>query len=128
MELQPTCHDLGIVAGWALIFLGLSFYIRDRNGRARWKVIHRFTLLAWIAGVVHTIVEGTDAGTVWYIALLVATTAPVLVLLAIRIVRLPGARQDRLALIDSVLAQGPRSGSHARPRGLDMRCSRCSCR
>jgi sulfoxide reductase heme-binding subunit YedZ len=64
MRLATT---LGIVAGWALIFLGLSFYSRDRIGRARWKVIHRFTLLAWVAGVVHTIVEGTDAGTVWYI-------------------------------------------------------------
>ena len=82
--------SLGIAAGWALIFLGLSFYTRDRLGRARWKLIHRLTLLAWLAGVVHTIVEGTDAGTVWYIALLVATTAPVLVLLAIRVVRFPG--------------------------------------
>jgi sulfoxide reductase heme-binding subunit YedZ len=87
MRLATT---LGIVAGWALIFLGLSFYTRDRIGRARWKLIHRFTLLAWVAGVVHTVVEGTDAGTVWYIALLVVTTAPVLVLLAIRIVRSPG--------------------------------------
>jgi sulfoxide reductase heme-binding subunit YedZ len=81
---------LGIAAGWALIFLGLSFYARDRIGRARWKIIHRFTLLAWLAGVAHTIIEGTDVGTVWYIALLVATTAPVLVLLTIRIVRSPG--------------------------------------
>lgn len=86
MRLATT---VGIVAGWALVFLGLSFYARDRIGRARWKVIHRFTLLAWVAGVVHTIVEGTDAGTVWYIALLVATTAPVLVLLAIRVARSP---------------------------------------
>lgn len=87
MRLATT---LGIMAGWALILLGLSFYTRDRIGRARWKLIHRFTLLAWLAGVVHTIVEGTDAGTVWYVALLIVTTAPVLVLLAIRIVRSPG--------------------------------------
>jgi methionine sulfoxide reductase heme-binding subunit len=80
---------LGIVAGWALICLGLSFYARDHIGRARWKLIHRFTLLAWVGGIVHTIVEGTDAGTVWYIALLVVTTAPVLILLAIRVVRSP---------------------------------------
>jgi methionine sulfoxide reductase heme-binding subunit len=86
MRLATT---LGIAAGWALIVLGLSFYFRDRIGRARWKQIHRFTLLAWLAGLVHTIVEGTDAGTVWYIALLVVTTAPVLVLLAIRVARAP---------------------------------------
>ncbi len=80
---------LGIVAGWALIFLGLSFYIRDRIGRAQWRQIHRFTVLAWLAGLVHTIVEGTDVGTAWYIALLAVTTAPVLVLLAVRIGRAP---------------------------------------
>jgi methionine sulfoxide reductase heme-binding subunit len=86
MRLATT---LGIVAGWALIFLGLSFYWRDRIGRARWRQIHRFTLLAWLAGLGHTIIEGTDAGTLWYIALLVVTTAPVVVLLAIRVARAP---------------------------------------
>jgi hypothetical protein len=86
MRLATT---LGIIAGWALIVLGLSFYVRDRIGRARWKIIHRFTLLAWAAGLVHTIAEGTDVGTLWYTALLVITTAPVVVLLAMRIARAP---------------------------------------
>jgi sulfoxide reductase heme-binding subunit YedZ len=86
MRLATT---LGIVAGWALMSLGLSFYLRDRIGRTRWRMIHRFTLLAWLAGLVHTIVEGTDVGTVWYLALLAVTTAPVLGLLAIRMVRAP---------------------------------------
>ncbi|HXO09424.1 MAG TPA: hypothetical protein VN880_15390 [Solirubrobacteraceae bacterium] len=80
---------LGIAAGWALTFLGLSFYARGRIGRRRWKLIHRLTVLAWLGGIVHTIVEGTDAGTLWYIALLVATTAPPLALLAVRIIRSP---------------------------------------
>lgn len=102
---QRLATTLGIVAGWALIFLGISFYFRDRIGRARWKQIHRFTLVAWLAGLVHTIVEGTDAGTVWYIALLVVTTAPALVLLAIRVVRAP---QD-FGLLDPP----PRDGSAA---------------
>jgi methionine sulfoxide reductase heme-binding subunit len=86
MRLATT---LGIVAGWALIALGLSFYYRDRIGRARWKVLHRLTLLAWLGGLVHTILEGTDAGTAWYIVLLVVSTAPVVVLAAIRILTVP---------------------------------------
>lgn len=77
--------SLGIVAGWALIFLGLSYYVRKRIGTARWKLIHRFTLLAWIAGLVHTFSEGTDAGQTWFIALIVVSTAPALVLLAGRL-------------------------------------------
>jgi methionine sulfoxide reductase heme-binding subunit len=82
---QRLATTLGIVAGWAFIALGLSFYVRDRIGRARWKVIHRFTLLAWLAGLVHTLVEGTDAGQLWYLALVMITSVPVLVLLWMRV-------------------------------------------
>jgi sulfoxide reductase heme-binding subunit YedZ len=78
---QRLATTLGIVAGWSLVALGLSFYVRDRIGRARWKVIHRFTLLAWLGGLVHTLVEGTDAGQLWFLALVTITTGPVLVLL-----------------------------------------------
>ena len=79
---QRLATTLGIIAGWSFIALGLSFYARDRIGRARWRVIHRFTLLAWVGGLVHTLVEGTDAGQLWFLALVTITSAPVLVLLA----------------------------------------------
>jgi sulfoxide reductase heme-binding subunit YedZ len=82
---ERLATTLGIVSGWAMICLGLSFYFRDRIGRSRWKKIHMFTLLAWLAGLVHTLVEGTDAGQLWYLALVTVTTAPVIVLLAIRV-------------------------------------------
>jgi sulfoxide reductase heme-binding subunit YedZ len=77
--------SLGIVAGWGMIVLGLSYYIRERIGNERWRVIHRFTLLVWLAGLVHTFTEGTDRGQLWFIALIVLTTAPTLVLLAYRV-------------------------------------------
>jgi sulfoxide reductase heme-binding subunit YedZ len=76
--------SLGIIAGWGLIALGLSYYARDRIGRARWKLIHRFTVLAWLGGLVHTFTEGTDRGQLWFIALIALTAAPALVLLALR--------------------------------------------
>src|SRR4051794_2382820 len=37
--------SLGIVSGWALILLGLSYYARQRIGVARWRTLHRFTAL-----------------------------------------------------------------------------------
>lgn len=77
--------SLGIVAGWGMIFLGLSYYVRDRIGNERWSLIHRFTLLVWGAGLVHTFTEGTDRGQLWFIALIVLTTAPTLALLAYRV-------------------------------------------
>jgi sulfoxide reductase heme-binding subunit YedZ len=90
--------SLGIIAGWALIFLGLSYYLRDRIGRQRWKLIHRFTLLAWIAGLVHTFTEGTDAGQIWFIALIVVTSAPAVMLLVLRLTgrQLPAGLTGRL--------------------------------
>ena len=49
------------------------------------RVIHRFTLLAWIAGIVHTLGEGTDAHEPWFLGLLAATTLPAVVALGWRV-------------------------------------------
>lgn len=76
--------SLGIVSGWAMVLFGLSYYARKRLGPARWKVVHRFTMLAWLGGVVHTLGMGTDAGQTWFLALMALTAAPPLFLLGIR--------------------------------------------
>jgi sulfoxide reductase heme-binding subunit YedZ len=77
-------NGLGILAGWAMLALGLSYYFRKRIGAARWRKLHRFTALAWIAGVVHTIGQGTDAASPWFLALCGVMVVPALTLLAIR--------------------------------------------
>ena len=59
---QRFWTSMGIVAGWMLMLLGLSYYVRGRIGPARWRKLHRFTALAWVLGVVHAVGEGTDAG------------------------------------------------------------------
>lgn len=81
----PT--SIGIVAGWAMVILGLSYYLRRWIGVQRWKLIHRFTALAWAFGLVHTFTEGTDAGQLWFVALILLTAAPAIILLARRLVR-----------------------------------------
>ena len=93
---KPAWTSLGIVCGWALTFLGLSYYVRDRISRSRWKLIHRFTLLAWFGGIVHNFTECTDAGETWFLAVVAATTAPVLAALALR-VRTTSALRNRPA-------------------------------
>jgi methionine sulfoxide reductase heme-binding subunit len=79
---------VGIVAGWGMIALGLSYYVKDRIGPQRWKKLHRFTALAWLAGLAHSFGEGTDAGETWFI---VATAIVVLPALGLLIVRPLGA-------------------------------------
>jgi DMSO/TMAO reductase YedYZ heme-binding membrane subunit len=84
----------GIVAGWTLVVLGLSYYARGRIGPARWRNLHRFTALAWLLGVVHGLAEGTDAGTPWFLAATAAAVLPAGALLVARthhVVKIGGA-------------------------------------
>jgi methionine sulfoxide reductase heme-binding subunit len=74
----------GIVAFWAMLILGLSYYARARIGVQRWRRIHRFTALAWALGLAHSLGEGTDAGQAWFLAMTALVVAPALCLLAAR--------------------------------------------
>jgi sulfoxide reductase heme-binding subunit YedZ len=76
---------LGIVAGWSTILLGVSYYARRMIGAARWRMLHRFTALAWLLGLVHALGEGTDAGQVWFLAMVALVAIPALALLGARL-------------------------------------------
>jgi len=78
---------LGIVGGWGLVLLGLSYYARRWVGAVRWRKLHRFTALAWLAGLVHALGEGTDAGQLWFLAMVALVAIPALALLATRLAR-----------------------------------------
>jgi len=90
IDYRPVFTGLGIIAGYSLILLGLSAYLRDHLGD-RWKVVHRFTALAWFLAVVHVIGSGSDVTAPWFAALLVVCVLPVLALL---FARLQSARPD----------------------------------
>jgi methionine sulfoxide reductase heme-binding subunit len=74
----------GIIAGWSLVLLGLSYYARRHIGAARWRSLHRLTVLAWAAGLVHALGEGTDAGQVWFLAMIAVVAVPAILLVAVR--------------------------------------------
>ncbi len=74
----------GIIAFWALALLGLSYYARRFIGNGRWRKLHRFTALAWLLGIVHSLGEGTDAGQTWFLAMTAIVVGPPLILLATR--------------------------------------------
>jgi sulfoxide reductase heme-binding subunit YedZ len=77
---------IGIVAGWSLIVLGLSYYVRDRIGVARWRALHRFTVLAWAAALAHSLGEGSDTGRAWFLALALIPFAAAAAVVAIRFI------------------------------------------
>jgi sulfoxide reductase heme-binding subunit YedZ len=101
---------LGIFAGWGLVALGVSYYARRWIGTTRWRSLHRLTALAWIAGVIHSLGEGTDAGQVWFLVMTAIVVVPALVLLTVRLSRGRGGRAP------SPPARGPEGHDPRRDR------------
>jgi methionine sulfoxide reductase heme-binding subunit len=81
--------SVGIVAGWAFVILGLSYYVRARIGIQRWRTLHRFTALAWVLGIVHALTMGTDAGTAWFLLTVALVAIPAGALLVRRLTPTP---------------------------------------
>ena len=81
---RPLWTGIGIVAGYGLAALALSYYFRDRIGAARWRRAHRLTAVFWLLAIGHTIGAGTDAEQLWFLALNVVLVAPAALLLLLR--------------------------------------------
>ena len=52
---------LGVIGAWLAAILGLSYYVRHWIGTSTWRKLHRWTLLAYLLALAHTIGSGTDA-------------------------------------------------------------------
>ncbi len=81
---RPLWTGLGIVAGYGLAALGLTYYLRDRIGAARWRRLHRLSAVFWLTAVAHTIGAGSDAGQWWFLGLSGALVLPAAALLLLR--------------------------------------------
>ena len=76
----------GILAFWAMAILGLSYYARSKIGVQRWRRLHRFTALAWLLGLVHSLGEGTDAGQLWVLVMTAIVVVPAATLFLARLI------------------------------------------
>jgi sulfoxide reductase heme-binding subunit YedZ len=81
---RPVFTGLGILGGYLVLLLGPSFYIRGRIGPARWRKLHRLSLMIWFLAAVHTVGAGSDAGRTWLQAVVVSPIVPMLYLLVLR--------------------------------------------
>jgi sulfoxide reductase heme-binding subunit YedZ len=89
---RPAAVAIGIIAGYGLVALGLSYYARGRIGVARWRQLHRWTALFWVLSIAHGFTAGSDAGQSWYVISVAAVAAPAALLLAARMLRPRAAR------------------------------------
>ena len=81
---RPLWTGLGIVAGYGLAALGLTYYMRERVGAARWRKLHRLTAVFWLLAIVHTIGAGSDAAQLWFLLASGALVIPAALLLILR--------------------------------------------
>ncbi len=90
MSYRPLFTGLGVIAGYLVALLGLSFYARRRIGTRLWRRMHRFTIVVYVLAVVHTLGAGTDASAPWLRGAMLVTGAPILFLFLRRV--LPSCR------------------------------------
>lgn len=83
---RPLATGLGIVSGYVIVALSLSFYVRKRIGMQTWRKLHRFTIAGYALAVIHTITAGTDGTSPWLGIPVLASAALVVVMLAVRVV------------------------------------------
>jgi methionine sulfoxide reductase heme-binding subunit len=81
IDFKTLWVGLGIIGGYLAALTGLTFYARKRIGVARWRKLHRLTIVAYGLSLVHTIQAGTDfqAGS-WARLAILAPAFPIMVL------------------------------------------------
>ena len=85
IDYRPAYVATGIAGGYLAALLGLSFYARRRIGGKRWRKLHRATPLVYLLALIHTLGAGTDAGSSWLRAFMLATAIPAAALLVARL-------------------------------------------
>ena len=95
MHHRPLWTGLGVIGGWLAAILGLTFYVRRWIGPRLWRRLHRWTLAVYVLAVLHTIGAGTDARSAWLLAIVVATTLPLVVMAGIRMLPADQPRGSR---------------------------------
>jgi methionine sulfoxide reductase heme-binding subunit len=108
LHYRPGFTGAGIIAGYLMVLVGPSFYVRRRIGAGRWRKLHRMSAAIWILSVVHTLGAGSDAAALWLRAVVMAPVAPLAYLVVLRLAReRPARRRQGDAL--------PRRSAHRAP-------------
>ena len=57
---RPITVAAGIVAGYLMLALALSFHVRRRIGQRRWRLLHYASFAAFVLALGHALHAGTD--------------------------------------------------------------------
>jgi hypothetical protein len=83
-----TGYNTGIAAAYLLILVAPSFYLRNRLGAYRWRLLHRLVLVFYVLSIWHAMILGLDVGYyAWLRPLIWLLQIPILMLLMKRLYR-----------------------------------------
>jgi sulfoxide reductase heme-binding subunit YedZ len=102
---------IGIIAGYTIAGLALTFYVRRRIGPRRWRELHRLIVVAYVLALAHSIGAGSDTSLPAVRYAVLASALPAGLLFVIRNERRPrGAARERApspAEPDATTTQAP---------------------
>lgn len=106
---RPTSVAGGIVAGWLMLVLALSFRARRRIGQRRWRQLHYASFGAFSLALWHGLTTGTDLVGTRGLVLAALAMAPVMWLTFLRILSPRPAPRPRRAPAPPATDKAPRS-------------------
>jgi predicted ferric reductase len=81
----PLAVGVGVLAGYLVLAVHLSFRLRKRIGTGVWRRLHYLSFVAFVLVTIHAISVGTDRANAWFASVYVLTLLVVASLLAVRI-------------------------------------------
>ncbi len=82
---RPVAVAWGGITFYGMVIVSISFYLRKHIGQRQWRLLHFGAFGVFAGGLVHGVMAGTDTAHPVVLGLYVATTAAVIVLIAMRI-------------------------------------------
>ncbi|HEY5947367.1 MAG TPA: ferric reductase-like transmembrane domain-containing protein, partial [Kofleriaceae bacterium] len=83
----PLAVGVGVLAGYLVLVVHLSFGLRKRLGTAVWRRLHYLSFVGFVLVTIHAIAVGTDRGNAWFASVYAAMLLVVASLVVVRIKR-----------------------------------------
>lgn len=115
---RPLPVAAGIVTGWLMLTLAVSFRFRRQIGQRRWRMLHYASFVAFSAGLWHALNTGSDLVGARGLLFALVVLAPVLWLTFVRVLTpRPPARRPASRNVKPTLASAIDATTDSKPHG-----------
>ena len=101
---RPLWIAMGIVAGYLMLAVYASEWVRSRIGYAWWRRFHYVSFAVFLLGILHGLGSGSDTATAWGIAVYGLCVGSVAVLVILRLLALPASDRRDVGIVAIGLA------------------------